>query len=165
MLEDVYRCVRDMKLFRVRALSLSDALKAHQTEGAAAVGYEALSADFFQVGKVLNNYLARVNKTIEEIPGADPEATVEIAEAAEAVEVAKRSERTDPPEIIADLFQPNETYEQTNMRLLPIYIEAQNRKELANDAGDKAERVKWETKARKCDLYMFWMHGRMIETV
>jgi len=164
MLEDVYRCVRDMKLFRVRALSLSEALKAHNTDGAAAVGYEALSADFYQIGKVLNNYLARVNKTIEDIPGADPEAAVEISEAAEAVEVTKRADR-EPPEIISEFYKPNETYEHTNERLLPIYREAQHMKERAIDANDRADRLRWELKARKLDLTMFWMHGRMIETV
>ena len=76
-----------------------------------------------------------------------------------------RSSSSEPPAEIADMVRVGETYEQTNERLLPIYREAQNMKELANDAGDKAERVRWELMARKCDLVMLWMHGRMIEAV
>lgn len=84
--------------------------------------------------------------------------------AADALRKAKRESEAPPPEI-AHLIRTGETYEQTNMRLLPIYREAQHHKERAIEHNNKTERVHWEDKIRKLDLAMHWMHGRMIETV
>lgn len=71
----------------------------------------------------------------------------------------------EPPTEFADLVRTGETYEQTNARLLPPYREAQHMKERAIEDGNKADRVFWETKIRKIDLAMNWMHGRLIETI
>lgn len=70
MLEDIFRMRRDMKLFMVRALKLSEALEsgAQGTSGSSSIGYDAMAKDFFQIGKVFNNYLARIDKELEDIP-------------------------------------------------------------------------------------------------
>ncbi|TNE58604.1 MAG: hypothetical protein EP341_03035 [Sphingomonadales bacterium] len=157
MLEDVYRCVRDIKLFQVRAIALANALKNHQADGATAIGYEALSTDFFQIGKVMNNYLARVNKTIEEIPDADPEAFVpddepgpqyienpetqeRLADALnensglkaalqEALgKLEARKARVDEfPEELLDLVRENEPHAEALSRLRADYVQLTNR--------------------------------------
>jgi len=70
MLEDIFRMRRDMKLFMVRSLKLAEALEsgAQESAGSSSIGYDAIAADFFQIGKVFNNYLARVNKELENTP-------------------------------------------------------------------------------------------------
>lgn len=173
MLEDVFRLRRDMKLFMTRSLKLAAALKAgsQQTDGSSAIGFDALSGDLFQIGKVFNNYLARLDKTIEDIPDAvdmteDADPVAKLEEAKERIDTRERP-KSIPPQAIRDMVHLNETYEQTNQRLLPIYREAHHMKERLIAEGDvyKADRRDWEMKARKCDLVMFWMHGRMIETI
>jgi hypothetical protein len=84
--------------------------------------------------------------------------------AAESLRKAKR-DAIQPPQEIADLVRVNETYEQTNTRLLPFYTEAQHMKERAIEDNDKTARIVWELKIRKLDLAMHWMHGRLIETI
>jgi len=73
--------------------------------------------------------------------------------------------KVDIPAELKEYLRVGETYEQTNTRLLPIYKEAQNMKEMAIENADKTARVFWELKIRKLDLAMHWMHGRLIETV
>jgi hypothetical protein len=73
--------------------------------------------------------------------------------------------KVDIPAELKEYLRVGETYEQTNTRLLPIYKEAQNMKEMAIENSDKTARVFWELKIRKLDLAMHWMHGRLIETV
>lgn len=173
MLEDVFRLRRDMRLFMARSLKLAAALKegSQRTEGSSSIGFDALSHDLFQIGKVFNNYLARLDKTIEDIPGAvdtteDASPVAKLEEAKERIDTRERPKAI-PPQAIRDMVHLNETYEQTNERLLPIYREAHNMKERLIAEGDlyKDDRTHWEMKARKCDLVMFWMHGRLIETV
>ena len=173
MLEDVFRLRRDMKLFMARSLTLAGALKRGSADstGSSAIGFDALSGDLFQIGKVFNNYLARLDKTIEDIPGAvdttiAPDPAAKLEEIKERVDTRERPKAI-PPVAIRDMVHINETYEQTNERLLPIYREAHNMKERLIAEGDlyKDDRKHWEMKARKCDLVMFWMHGRMIETI
>jgi len=81
-------------------------------------------------------------------------------------EAGRRQRRkVDIPAELKEYLRVGETYEQTNTRLLPIYKEAQNMKEMAIENADKTARVFWELKIRKLDLAMHWMHGRLIETV
>jgi hypothetical protein len=118
-----------------------------------------------------------VREVIKEVPG--PERVVykdrieyvqvkpdleKLQAAADALRKARKEAEVPPPEL-AHLIRTGETYEQTNMRLLPIYREAQHHKERAADDGNKTERVQWEAKIRKLDLAMHWMHGRLIETI
>ena len=73
MLEDVYRLRRDMMLFMTRSGKLADAMKdgAGHTEGSSSIGFAAVSAALFQVSKVFRNYLAVLDKEIEDVdPGA-----------------------------------------------------------------------------------------------
>lgn len=70
MLEDIFRMRRDMKLFMIRSLKLAEALGsgAQEASGSSSIGFDAMSKDFYQIGKVFNNYLARIDKELEDIP-------------------------------------------------------------------------------------------------
>ena len=174
MLEDIYRLRRDMMLFMTRSAALSKALKsgADTSQGSSAIGFMAMSSALFQISKVFRNYLAVIDKEIEDIePGVvdrlDNEELLDtLTDIKTRVDTRERPKDM-PPASIRDMVHINETYEQTNERLLPIYREAHNMKERLIAEGDlyKDDRKHWEMKARKCDLVMFWMHGRMIETI
>ena len=101
-----------------------------------------------------------------QLRAAEKSGSVEAMEAIKAKIDERTHEREDVvPVELKEYLRVGETYEQTNTRLLPIYKEAQNMKEMAIENADKTARVFWELKIRKLDLAMHWMHGRLIETV
>jgi hypothetical protein len=74
---------------------------------------------------------------------------------------------TEPPEDIKDLFSVRtpETYEQTSARLVRLFSDAKNKAELANSAGNRAERLYWERSAQRFNSAIMWFHGRQVEVV